>query len=82
MVYVERMTQALSCYHKASNHAARANQKAYIAGNLAVTQFKCGKRLYENYAISVRTLPKNSYQDARLLIDYYLKESMTEFERA
>lgn len=82
VVYVHRMSQALSYYYKASALAVTADEKATIANGLGVLQFKCGKRLYSNYKINISTLPKNDHKDARLLIEYYLKEALIQFERA
>lgn len=82
VVYVQRMTQALSHYLKAFGYVSNMEQEATITKLMGKLQYNCGERLYKNHLINVRTLPQSDHEDDRLLIDYYLKEAMIEFERA
>ena len=82
VVFVQRMTQALSHFRKASAHVSNKKQEASIAKLMGTLQYHCGKVLNESYLVNVRTLPKSDHESDRLLIDYYLNEAMIEFERA
>lgn len=77
-VYQMRMSQAIQHYNKALQFASNDKDRASIWKNLAVTQFRIGKRLSHTLVLSKKAR-KQKVEDVITSVTFFLKERLTNF---